>query len=73
MLDATIQPDDLAAIADAGGSLEVDGGAYTLAELQDIARRLKPGARLTIIRNAGRSAGDMARIAAAKPGQVSFG
>jgi hypothetical protein len=63
---------DLGGIAARGGSLEIDGAAFSALDLGGIAARLAHGATLKICNSPHLSALDMGGIAARKPGQVIF-
>lgn len=54
---------DLAMIARNGGSLEVNGGAFTADDLAMIARNLKEGSFLKVLNSGSKTAQDMAMIA----------
>jgi hypothetical protein len=64
--------DDLVRLAEAGGSLCLDGRRYSSPDLTRIARALGSRALLTIANCEGKATGELLSIISAAPGRVKF-
>jgi|HubBroStandDraft_1064217.scaffolds.fasta_scaffold58114_2 hypothetical protein len=65
-------PADLVKLAQASGSIVLDGNDYAIKDLIEITRALKTGCTLTILNAGGKNTTDLLRVVADAPGQVIF-
>lgn len=63
---------DLIQLAQASGSIVLDGNGYTIEDLIEITRALKSAHTLTVVNAGGKNTTDLLRLAAEAPGQVIF-
>jgi hypothetical protein len=65
-------PADLIKLAQASGSIVLDGNGYAIKDLIEITRALKTDCTLTILNAEGKNTTDLLRLVAEAPGQVIF-
>jgi hypothetical protein len=65
-------PADLVKLAQASGSIVLDGNDYAIKDLIEITQALKTGCTLTILNAGGKNTTDLLRLVAEAPGQIIF-